>query len=84
MRDDPRDGHVQRLGDIDERLAVLRGRTIRQAVRGMPEDQMRVEALLREWEYQSDLLAAAGKQPIDTAALRAALGLPSDLSDLGA
>jgi hypothetical protein len=43
-----------------------------------------VEALLREWEYQSDLLAAAGKQPIDTAALRAALGLPSDLADLGA
>jgi tetratricopeptide (TPR) repeat protein len=82
-RSDPRAQHVAVAG-FDERLAALRGRTIRQAVRGMPEDQMRVEALLREWEYQSDLLAAAGKQPIDTAALRAALGLPSDLADLGA
>jgi hypothetical protein len=70
------------VAGFDERLPALRGRTIRQAVRGMPEDQMRVEALLREWEYQSDLLAVAGKQPIDTAALRAELGLPSDLSDL--
>ena len=82
-RSDPRAQHVAVAG-FDERLPALRGRTIRQAVRGMPEDQMRVEALLREWEYQSDLLAAAGKQPIDTAALRAALGLPSDLADLGA
>jgi hypothetical protein len=70
------------LADFDERLPTLRGRTIRQAVRGMPEDQMRVEALLREWEYQSDLLAAVGKPGIDTAALRAELGLPSDLDDL--
>lgn len=82
-RSDPRARHVAVAG-FDERLSALRGRTIRQAVRGMPEDQMRVEALLREWEYQSDLLAAAGKQPIETAALRAALGLPSDLADLGA
>lgn len=82
-RSDPRARHVAVAG-FDERLPALRGRTIRQAVRGMPEDQMRVEALLREWEYQSDLLAAAGKQPIETAALRAALGLPSDLADLGA
>lgn len=82
-RSEARARHVAVAG-FDERLPALRGRTIRQAVRGMPEDQMRVEALLREWEYQSDLLAAAGKQPIDTAALRAALGLPSDLSDLGA
>jgi hypothetical protein len=63
----------------DERLPMLRGRTIRQAVRGMPEDQMRVEALLRDWEYQSDLLAAVGKPTVDIAALRAELGLPSDL-----
>jgi hypothetical protein len=65
--------------EYDERLPMLRGRTIRQAVRGMPEDQMRVEALLRDWEYQSDLLAAVGKPTIDVAALRAELGLPSDL-----
>ena len=70
------------VAEFDERLPALRGRTIRQAVRGMPEDQLRVEALLREWEYQSDLLAAAGKPGIDTAALRAELGLPSDLDDL--
>jgi hypothetical protein len=73
--------HVAVTG-FDERLPALRGRTIRQAVRGMPEDQLRVEALLREWEYQSDLLVAAGKPGIDTAALRSELGLPSDLDDL--
>jgi hypothetical protein len=82
-RSEARANHVAVAG-FDERIPALRGRTIRQAVRGMPEDQMRVEALLREWEYQSDLLAAAGKQPIETAALRAELGLPSDLPDLGA
>jgi hypothetical protein len=67
------------VAEYDERLPMLRGRTIRQAVRGMPEDQMRVEALLRDWEYQSDLLAAAGKPTVDIAALRAELGLPTDL-----
>jgi hypothetical protein len=80
-RSPARANHVA-VAEFDERLPTLRGRTIRQAVRGMPEDQMRVEALLREWEYQSDLLAAAGKPGIDTAALRAELGLPSDLDDL--
>lgn len=70
------------LAGLDERLPALRGRSIRQAVRGMPEDQMRVEALLREWEYQSDLLAAAGQPGIGTAALRRELGLPSDLAGL--
>ena len=73
--------HVAVAG-FDERLPPLRGRTIRQAVRGAPEDQMRVEALLREWEYHSDLLAAAGKPTIDVAALRADLGLQSDLEDV--
>ncbi len=73
--------HVAVAG-FDERLPALRGRTIRQAVRGAPEDQMRVEALLREWEYHSDLLAAAGKPTIDVAALRAELGLQSDLDDV--
>lgn len=77
-RGEARARHIAVAG-FDERLPALRGRTIRQAVRGSHEDQMRVEAMLREWEYQSDLLAVAGKQPIDTAALRAALGLPSDL-----
>jgi hypothetical protein len=43
---------------------------------------MRVEALLREWEYHSDLLAAAGKPTIDVAVLRAELGLQSDLDDV--
>jgi hypothetical protein len=73
--------HVAVAG-FDERLPALRGRTIRQAVRGAPEDQMRVEALLREWEYHADLLAAAGKPTIDVAALRAELGLQSDLDDV--
>jgi hypothetical protein len=80
-RSDARAKHIAVAG-FDERLAALRGRTIRQAVRGSHEDQMRVEALLREWEYHSDLLAAVGKPPIGTAALRAELGLPSDLSDI--
>jgi len=73
--------HVAVAG-FDERLPALRGRTIRQAVRGAPEDQMRVEALLREWEYHADLLAAAGKPTIDVSALRAELGLQSDLGDV--
>lgn len=73
--------HIE-VVDYDERLPMLRGRTIRQAVRGMPEDQMRVEALLREWEYQSDLLAAVGKPVSDVAALRTELGLPSDLDGI--
>ncbi|HTU75359.1 MAG TPA: hypothetical protein VMG38_17740 [Trebonia sp.] len=70
--------HVAVTG-YDEKLPMLRGRTIRQAVRGMPEDQLRVEALLRDWEYQSDLLAAVGKPTVDIGSLRAELGLPSDL-----
>jgi uncharacterized membrane protein len=80
-RSPARANHVAVAG-FDERLPALRGRTIRQAVRGAPEDQMRVEALLREWEYHSDLLAAAGKPTIDVAALRAELGLQSDLEDV--
>jgi hypothetical protein len=80
-RSPARANHVAVAG-FDERLPALRGRTIRQAVRGAPEDQMRVEALLREWEYHCDLLAAAGKPTIDVAALRAELGLQSDLEDV--
>jgi hypothetical protein len=42
---------------------------------------MRLEALLRQFEYEADLLAAEGKAGIDTAWLREQLDLPSDLSD---
>jgi hypothetical protein len=73
--------HIE-VVQYDERLPMLRGRSIRQAVRGMPDDQMRVEGLLREWEYQSDLLAAVGKPVVDVAAIRAELGLPSDLDGI--
>lgn len=40
-----------------------------------------LEALLRQFEYEADLLAADGKTGVDTAWLRKQLDMPSDLAD---
>ena len=63
---------------LDEKVPALFGRTPRQAAAGAERPYL--EALLRQFEYEADLLAADGKAGIDTAWLREQLGLPSDLA----
>jgi hypothetical protein len=64
---------------LDEQVPALHGRTPRQAAAGRaaPERPL-LEALLRQFEYEADLLAAEGKAGIDTAWLREQLGLAAD------
>jgi hypothetical protein len=64
---------------LDEKVPALLGRTPRQAARG-PERPY-LEAILRQFEYEADLLAADGKTGLDTAWLREQLDMPSDLAD---
>jgi hypothetical protein len=64
---------------LDEKVPALLGRTPRQAAHG-PERPY-LEALLRQFEYEADLLAADGKTGVDTAWLREQLDMPSDLAD---
>jgi hypothetical protein len=64
---------------LDEKVPALLGRTPRQAARG-PERPY-LEAMLRQFEYEADLLAADGKTGLDTAWLREQLDMPSDLAD---
>jgi tetratricopeptide (TPR) repeat protein len=61
---------------LDEQVPALRGRTPRQAAHS--PDWPRLEALLRQFEYDADLLAAEGKSGIDTAWLRQELDMPDD------
>lgn len=63
---------------LDEKVPALHGRTPRQAADGAEWPYL--ETLLRQFEYEADLLAADGKAGIDTAWLRGQLGLPSDLA----
>jgi hypothetical protein len=58
---------------LDEPVSALRGHSPRQAVLG--SQRPKLESLLRQWEYDSDLLAAEGKQGIDTGWLRQELGI---------
>jgi hypothetical protein len=44
-------------------------------------ERLYLEALLRQFEYEADLLAAEGKSGIDTAWLREELNMPSALDD---
>lgn len=62
---------------LDEKIPALRGRTPRQAAAG--RERPYLEALLRQFEYEADLLAAEGKSGIDTAWLREQLSMPSYL-----
>ncbi len=64
---------------LDEEIPALHGRTPRQAADGPLHPYL--EALLRQFEYEADLLAAGGRTGIDTAWLREQLKLPSDLAD---
>jgi hypothetical protein len=64
---------------LDEKVPALLGRTPRQAARG-PERPY-LEAMLRQFEYESDLLSADGNTGVDTAWLREQLGMPSILTD---
>jgi hypothetical protein len=64
---------------LDEKVPALLGRTPRQAARG-PERPY-LEAMLRQFEYEADLLAADGKTGLDTAWLREQLDMPGDLAD---
>jgi hypothetical protein len=64
---------------LDEKVPALFGRTPRQAARG--RERPYLEAMLRQFEYEADLLAADGKTGVDTAWLREQLDMPSDLAD---
>jgi hypothetical protein len=64
---------------LDEKVPALGGRTPRQAARG--RERPYLEAMLRQFEYEADLLAADGKTGVDTAWLREQLDMPSDLAD---
>lgn len=58
---------------LDERVPALGGRTPRQAAHS--NESARLEALLRQFEYEAGLLAMEGKTGIDTAWLRQELGM---------
>ena len=60
---------------LDEKVPALFGRTPRQAARG--RERPYLEALLRQFEYEADLLAADGKTGVDTASLREQLDMPT-------
>jgi hypothetical protein len=68
---------------LDQAVAALDFRTPWQAAAGGAVDIFRVEALLRQLEYQSGLAAARGEQGIDVTWLRAELGLTDDSTPLG-
>jgi len=60
---------------LDQAVAALNFRTPRQAAAGADAvDVFRVEALLRQLEYQAGLAATRGQREIDVALLRAELG----------
>ena len=62
---------------LGQAVAVLDFRTPRHAAAGGQADRLRLEGLLRQLEYQSALPAERGGRPVDTAWLRAELGLKS-------
>ena len=64
---------------LDEQIPALLGRTPRQAARG--RERPYLEAMLRQFEYEADLLAADGTTGIDTAWQRGQLDMPSDIAD---
>jgi hypothetical protein len=65
---------------LDEPVPALHGRTPRQAVES--DDWPVLEARLRQFEYEADILAASGQEGVDTAYLRAELRLPSNPWDI--
>jgi hypothetical protein len=59
---------------LDQAVAALNFRTPRRAAGGNAVDVFRVEALLRQLEFQAALAEACGQRGIDVAWLRAELG----------
>jgi len=64
---------------LDEQVPALRGRTPRQAAQG--KERPLLEALLRQFEYEADLLATEGKPGVDTGWLRQELDIGYDPDD---
>ena len=64
---------------LDEKVPALFGRTPRQAAQG--RERPYLEAMLRQFEYEVDLLAVDRKTGVDTAWLREQLDMPSELAD---
>jgi tetratricopeptide (TPR) repeat protein len=64
---------------LEEPIPALNGRTPRQVLQ--TKEGLTVEALLRQFEYEADLLAAEGKSGIDTQWLRQELGLDDPDTD---
>lgn len=58
---------------LDQAVAALNFRTPRQAAQGDAADTLRLEALLRQLEYQAGLATTRGQRGIDVAWLRAEL-----------
>ncbi len=63
---------------LDQPHPALRGLTPRAAASGDTLDNMRVEALIRQFEYQAGLAGAFAKPGADLARLRRELGLGAD------
>jgi hypothetical protein len=61
---------------LDGPVPALRGRTPRETAES--GDWPVLEAMLRQFEYEADILAASGQSGVDTAYLRAELNLPAD------
>ncbi len=66
---------------LDERVPALGGRTPRQAADGDGVEVIRLESLLRQFEYQAGLAVSQGSKGIDVAWLRAELGMPGPEQD---
>lgn len=64
---------------LDKQLPALGGRTPREATEG--QDLLTLESLLRQFEYEADLLAARGKQGIDTDWLRKELDRSDEMAE---
>lgn len=64
---------------LDEQVPALGGRSPLEAT--SPKERLVLEALLRQLEYESDVLVAEGKQGIDTDWLRQELDMADELAD---
>lgn len=63
---------------LDEKVPALRGQTPRQAAAG--KGRLLLEGMLRQFEYEADLVAARGEHGVDTAWLRRELGMRDHLA----
>lgn len=71
---DPEAEAVWRSHWLDTRVPALGGATPRAAAED-PRRRVRLEALLRQFEHDADLAAAAGERPLDVERLRETLGM---------